>query len=70
MMSGNLENPMRRLVTLAIALLLSATMAISAKAGTFTDDQKMEMEDIIHSYLLAHPWITEKTGAEVDMKVG
>ena len=59
---------MRRLVTLAIALLLSATMAISAKAGTFTDDQKMEMEDIIHSYLLAHPEVLNEIVEKLKVK--
>ncbi|MEP6827487.1 MAG: DsbA family protein [Aestuariivirga sp.] len=44
---------MRQLLTLAIALLFS--LSLTARAGTFSDDQKKEMEDIIHSYLLEHP---------------
>ena len=54
---------MRRFVILAVALLFGLSFAFTAQAGSFSDDQKKEMEDIVHSYLLEHP---EVLGEMVD----
>ena len=59
---------MRHLLTLAIALLFSLSLGLTARAGTFNDDQKKEMEDIVHSYLLEHPEVLNEMVDKLKVK--
>lgn len=59
---------MNRLLTLAFALLFGLALAFCAQAATFSDDQKKEMEDIVHSYLLNHPEILNEMVDKLKIK--
>ena len=59
---------MRHLLTFAIALLLSLSFGLTVRAGTFSDDQKKEVEDIVHSYLLDHPEVLNEMVDKLKVK--
>ena len=59
---------MRHLLTFAIALLFSLSFGLTVRAGTFSDDQKKEMEDIVHSYLLDHPEVLNEMVDKLKVK--
>ena len=59
---------MNRLFTLAFTLMVGMFLAFGAQAATFSDDQKKEMEDIVHSYLLGHPEILNEMVEKLKIK--
>lgn len=57
---------MQRLFLKFIVILFSAVISVSAFAGAFTDDQKKEMESLIHDYLVAHPEVLQEMVQKLD----
>ncbi|MBG1231910.1 DsbA family protein [Aestuariivirga litoralis] len=57
---------MKRILISLGAFLLASVVAAAAFAGSFSDDQKKEMEDIIHSYLMEHPDVLKEMVAKLD----
>jgi protein-disulfide isomerase len=58
---------MNRLVPLALALALGATLA-PAQAQSVSAQQRTEIETIIREYLLAHPEVLQEAMAELEKK--
>ena len=59
---------MHRLIILTVAFVFGLSLAFAAQAGTFSDDHKKEMEDIVHSYLLEHPEILNEMVDKLKVK--
>ena len=59
---------MHRFISLITALVFGLSLAFAAKAGTFSDDQKKEMEEIVHSYLTEHPEILNEIVEKLKVK--
>ncbi len=59
---------MRRMMSFTTALVFGLSSAIAANAGTFSDDQKKEMEVIVHSYLTDHPEILNEMVEKLKIK--
>ena len=59
---------MRRFICFTTALVFGLSLAFAAKAATFSDDQKKEMEEIIHSYLTEHPEILNEMVEKLKVK--
>ena len=57
---------MQRMFLKIAILLFSTIVAATAFAGTFSDNQKKEMEGIIHDYLLAHPEVLKEMVQKLD----
>ena len=55
-----------RLASLILAFALTSFVSVAAFAGSFSDDQKKEMEDIIHTYLTAHPEVLQEMVQKLD----
>jgi protein-disulfide isomerase len=49
-------------------LVLGLFVAGAAFAGSFNDDQKKEMEGVIHDYLMAHPEVLKEMVQKLDTK--
>ena len=59
---------MRRLISSLSALALGFNLMAPAFADNFTTDQKKELENLIHSYLVEHPEVLSEVAAALDAK--
>ncbi len=59
---------MFRLFSLASLFALCIAFAVPGQAASFSDDQKKEMEDIIHSYLTEHPEVLNEMLEKLKIK--
>jgi len=57
---------MQRLFLKIAVIFFSAVLSVSAFAGSFSDDQKKEMEGLIHDYLIAHPEVLQEMVQKLD----
>jgi len=56
-----------RPLLIALALVL-ASAALPARAQSFSDTQRGEIEKIIKDYLVKHPEVLEEASAELDKR--
>ena len=59
---------MRRFISFTTTLVFGISLTFGAIAGSFSDDQKKEMEETIHSYLMEHPEILNEMVEKLKVK--
>src|ERR1043166_647805 len=59
---------MRLLLTTTAALLIAVVAAVPARAQSFSDAQRGELERIIRDYIVAHPEVLQEAMAELEKR--
>ncbi len=59
---------MRRFICFVTALMFGLSLACGVNAAAFSDDQKKEVEDIVHAYLNEHPEILNEMVEKLKLK--